>query len=454
MRERAPMGPALAARMGLLAMLAMVSGCSGLIDMVSGLFEDTNKEKLKGERVSVLSMDSRLEPDPALAAVAVRLPRPVINEDWPQAGGYPSHAMQHLALDGALKQLWTASVGEGQSRYGAVLSQPVAAGGRLFALDGRDVVIALDAKNGREQWRNDVKPGADLGHAYGGGLAVAGGRVFVTTGYGQVLALDAAGGKEIWRQQVAAPLRGAPTVADGRVFAVTVDNQLEVLSADDGHRLWTHSGLPETAGLLGAASPAVEGDIVVVPYSSGEIFGLRVENGRPLWTDNLATARPLGALSTLADIRGRPVIDRGRVYAVSHSGRMVAIDLRTGDRVWEQDIGGTHGPWVAGDYIYVLSNDVDLICLMRQDGRVRWASELPHYENMKKKKYPMRWAGPVLAGDRLIVVASTGEAISISPYTGKALGRTEFPDAIFLDPIVADDTLYVLTDEADLIALK
>ena len=160
------------------------------------------------------------------------------------------------------------------------------------------------------------------------------------------------------------------------------------------------------------------------------------------------------ALSTLADIRGRPVIDRGRVYAVSHAGRMVAIDLRTGDRVWEQEIGGTHGPWVAGDYIYVLSNDVDLICLTRQDGRVRWASELPHYENMKRRKYPVRWAGPVLAGDRLIVVASTGEAISLSPYTGQALGRTEFPDSIFLDPIVADDTLYVLTDEADLIALK
>jgi outer membrane protein assembly factor BamB len=441
-------------RIGLVALMVLLGGCDTLSDWASDLFSDTPKEKLKGERVSVLALSRNLEPDAALAAVAVRLPRPVMNADWPQSGGYPSHAMQHLALAGPLKPLWSASIGEGESRYGAVLSQPVLAGGRIFALDSRDVVIALDAKSGREQWRNDVKPGADLGHAYGGGVAAAGDRVFVTTGYAQVLALDAAGGKEIWRQQVASPVRGAPTVADGRVFTVTVDNQLEVLSADDGHRLWSHNGIPETAGLLGSASPAVEGDIVVVPYTSGEIFGLRVENGRPLWSDNLATARPLGALSTLADIRGRPVIDRGRVYAVSHSGRMVAIDLRTGDRVWEQDIGGTHGPWVAGDYIYVLSNDVELICLMRLDGRVRWASALPRFENAKRKKYPIRWAGPVLAGDRLIVVASTGEAISVSPYTGAALGRAEFPDSVFLDPIVANDTLYVLTDEADLIALK
>ncbi len=441
-------------RRGLLWALAVLMPALAGCDTLGSIFADTKKEKLKGERVSVLTLDRRLEPDPALVKTEVRLPRPVRNPEWPQAGGYPSHAMQHLALDGGLQRRWRSSIGEGESRYGAVLSPPVEAGDRVFALDARDIVIAIDAKSGRELWRNDVKPAADLAHAYGGGVATAGGLVFVTTGYGQVLALDAASGKEIWRQSATAPLRGAPTVADGRVFFVTVDNQLEVLSAEDGHRLWTHNGIPEPAGLLGAASPAVDGDIVVVPYTSGEIFALRVENGRPLWTDNLATARPLGALSTLADIRGRPVIDRGRVYAVSHSGRMVSIDLRTGDRVWEQDIGGTHGPWVAGDYVYVLANDVDLLCLLRQDGRVRWASELPRYEDAKRKKDPVRWAGPVLAGDRLIVVASTGEAISISPYTGQALGRAEFPDGVFLDPIVADDTLFVLTNEADLIALK
>jgi outer membrane protein assembly factor BamB len=439
------------ARAGLaLLLVLMLGGC----DWLRSQFQDSDKQTLKGERVSVLTLDRALQPDPSLLRVAVRLPKPVLNADWPEAGGYPSHAMQHLALDGSLHRLWRTSIGVGESRYGAVLSQPVVEGGRIFALDARDMVVALDAKTGHELWRNDVKPDTALSHTYGGGVAAVGGRVYVTTGYGQVLALDAASGKEIWRRQVSAPMRGAPTVADGRVFAVTVENELEALSADDGHRLWTHNGLPETAGLLGAASPAVEGDIVVVPYTSGEIFALRAENGRPLWTDNLATARPLGALSTLADIRGRPVIDRGRVYAVSHSGRMVAIDLRTGDSVWEQDIGSTHGPWVAGDYVYVLANDGDLLCLTRADGRVRWSTELPRYENEKKRENPVRWGGPVLAGDRLVVVGSDGEAISVSPYTGQALGRVEFSDDIFLDPIVANDTLYVLTDDADLIALK
>ncbi len=440
----------LPARAALLVLVLALGGC----DWLGGLFEESNKVHLKGDRISVLGLERRLEPDPKLAASEVRLPPATANADWPQPGGNPSHAMQHLAFAGALHKAWRTGIGDGASRYGRVLSQPIVADGAVFGMDAQDVVVALDAKTGRELWENDVKPDAERDHAFGGGLAAAKGRVFVTTGYGQVLALDAKTGRELWRQQVAAPMRGAPTVADNRVFVITVENQLDVLSAEDGHRLWTHSGIPETAGLLGAASPAVEGDIVVVPYSSGEIFALRTENGRPLWTDNLATARPLGALSTLADIRGRPVIDRGRVFALSHSGRMVAIDLRTGDRVWEQEIGGTHGAWIAGDYIYVLADDVDLLCLQRDDGRVRWAHDLPRYEDAQKKKDPVRWAGPVLAGDKLIVVASNGDALAVSPYTGATVGQFTLPDGVFVDPIVAGGTLYVLTDEADLIALR
>ena len=117
------------------------------------------------------------------------------------------------------------------------------------------------------------------------------------------------------------------------------------------------TAFPRPPACLGGASPAVEGEIVVAAYSSGELFALRVENGRAVWSDNLAAGRSVNAVAGLADIRGRPVIDRGRVFAVSHSGRMAAIDLRSGDRVWEQQIASSHGPWVVGDYVFVLAND-------------------------------------------------------------------------------------------------
>jgi outer membrane protein assembly factor BamB len=432
----------------------LLGGCESAQDWADSILGDTTKPPLPGKRVDVLPLDTKVEIDPQLKTAQVKLPRPEPNTDWPQAGGFPDHAMQHLALTGSLKEIWSKDVGEGSSRYTRITSQPVVAAGRIYGLDGEDIVYALDARTGSSLWTLDTKPANERDNAFGGGAAFADGRLYVTTGYGIVFALDAATGKVIWQHRSDSPFRGGPTVIDGRVLAADIDNQLVALAAVDGHKLWTHNGLPEGADILGTPSPAVAGDTVVVAYSSGELYALRLENGHTEWTDNLATAQPLGALSSLADIRGRPVIDRGRVFAVSHSGRMVSIDLRTGDRVWEQDIGGTQGPWVAGDYLYVLSNEVSLLCLTWKDGKVRWATQLPRYENPEKRRDAIHWVGPVLAGDRLIVIASTGEAFSVSPYTGTPLGTIEFPDGVFIDPVVANNTLYVLTDDASLIALR
>jgi len=423
-------------------------------EWTDSIFGRNEKPPLPGKRIDVLMADKQVEPDPALRSQAVKLPRPASNSEWPDSGGFPDHAMQHLALSGRLDRLWSTDVGEGASRKTRITAQPVVGHGRIYGLDGGDVVFALDATTGNRVWKFETKPNDDADDTFGGGVAVNDGRIFVSTGYGIVYALDAGTGHLIWKHKTEVPFHGPPTAIDGRVLAVNVNNQLIALDAKDGHQLWIHTGLPEGADILGSPAPAVQGDTVVVAYSSGELFALRLENGHTEWTDNLATAQPMGALSSLADIHGRPVIDRGRVFAVSHSGRMVAIDLRTGDRVWEQDIGGTQGPWVAGDYVYVLSNDVTLLCLTWKDGRVRWSTPLPRFDNPEKKRDAIHWVGPVLAGDRLIVVSSTGMGFSVSPYTGKPLGTVDFPDGVFVDPVVANNTLYVLTDNARLIALR
>ncbi|HUC09620.1 MAG TPA: PQQ-binding-like beta-propeller repeat protein [Stellaceae bacterium] len=414
----------------------------------------SKKQPLPGERISVLSLDRQLKPDPALASTPISLPRPVVNRDWPQPGGFPNHAMQHLALPSTLHVAWKTSVGEGSSRYTQVLAQPVVVAGRVYAMDGGSEVSAYDAANGQQIWQVDVTPSNNHGSSFGGGVAYWKGRLYVSSGYARVLALDPKNGKVIWKTDVDAPVRSGPTVTDGRVYVVTVENELIALAADDGRRLWSHSGIPETATLVGSASPAVEGEVVVVGYSSGEIDALTVENGRLLWSDNLASVTPVDAVSALADIRGRPVIDRGRVYGISHAGRMAAIDIRDGERVWEQDIGSSHGPWVAGDYVYVLSNDNELICLTRDGGKVRWLRQLPSYEDEKNKEDPIIWAGPVLGGDRLIVLSSDGWALSVSPYTGNPLGREQIAGDAFVDPVIANDTLYILTDNGELAAYR
>ena len=206
--------------------------------------------------------------------------------------------------------------------------------------------------------------------------------------------------------------------------------------------------------MLGGASPAVDNGIVVVPYTSGQLVALRVENGRILWEESLAAVRRTDVISTLADIRGRPIIDRGRVIAMSHGGQIVAIDLRSGKRVWDRDIGGLESPWVAGDYVFALTNEAEVVCISRNDGRIRWVRGLPRYEDPEDREDPIIWTGPILASDRLIVAGSSGEALAISPYNGKILGVVEMPDGVSVPPVVANGSVYFLADDAELVAYQ
>jgi outer membrane protein assembly factor BamB len=414
----------------------------------------SGKDKLPGERISVLTLEKPVEPDPALTSLEIALPRPAVNKDWAQAGGVPSHNMGHPALPDALAVKWSVGIGEGASRFAQLLNGPVIVDGIVYTMDSRAMITALEADTGKQVWATDITPDNDDSQAWGGGIAYDGGRIFATSGYGQVLALDAKDGSVKWRVPAGSPMRGAPTIAGGRIFIITVDNQLQALSEEDGRKLWDYDAIPEPAQFAGSASPAIDGNAVIATFSSGEVSALRVENGRVIWSDSLSATRRFDSMSTLADIRGRAVIDRDRVYVVSHSGRMAAIDVRSGNRVWEQEVGGIYPPWVAGDFIYVLTSDNQMVCLTRKDGRIRWLTQLDNFGNMEDKEDPLAWAGPILAGDRLIALASNGEVWSISPYTGTVLGHITLPAGSFLPPIVADGTLYLETDEAELMALK
>jgi outer membrane protein assembly factor BamB len=226
------------------------------------------------------------------------------------------------------------------------------------------------------------------------------------------------------------------------------------LSADDGRELWNFQSIAESAGILAPAAVAVSGDTVVAPFSSGELVALRAESGKVLWTDQLARSRRVTPLGAISDISSAPVIDRGRVFAISHGGRLVSIDLRTGERAWTQDIAGVQTPWIAGDYLFVVTVDAQVLCLSRIDGRIKWISELEKFEDPAERDGAIEWSGPVLAGDRLILVNSLGQAVTMSPYTGARLGRLDLPEGTFIAPIVANQILYFVTDDADLIALR
>jgi outer membrane protein assembly factor BamB len=243
-------------------------------------------------------------------------------------------------------------------------------------------------------------------------------------------------------------------VADGRVFAVTLDNQLLALSTGDGRELWTHAGLTEATGIIGGASPAVSGSIVVAPYSSGELFAIRAENGRVLWSESLSPVDRFSSIAALSDIAGRPVIDRDLVIATSHAGRSAAIELRRGGPAWEISAGGPADPWVAGETVFLLTGDARLLAIARADGRVRWVQQLQRYEDEEDKTGPISWAGPVLAGGQLYVVGSRGQMLALSPADRSVSATYDLPGGSRIAPVIADGTLLVVTQSGQLVAYR
>ena len=407
-----------------------------------------------GVRVPILSkIESGTKVDEGMSALDVVLPVAEANSDWEQAGGTASKSYGHLVLAEAPRKLWTARIA-GSSPKQRLAAAPVIGGGKLYVMDTEGLVHAFDAKTGHQAWEDAFRLPMATASVFGGGAAYNDGKVFITTGLGEVAAIDAADGKVIWRVKPAGPLRGSPTIAFGGVYVMTQDNQIIALNVADGSQLWSESASVAQTGVFGVAAAAAGQGTIVAGYSSGELVAYRYENGRQLWSDALARTSIATSVSTLTDIDADPIIERGRVYALGQGGRMAAYELVTGQRVWELNLAGISTPAVAGDWIFTLTDEAKLLCIAKVTGKVRWIAQMKAYRSVKKKKGPIFWTGPVLAGDHLWMANSEGELLAATVTDGAVKRHAKLGAPVTLAPVVAGGMLYVLDDSGHITAFR
>ena len=408
-----------------------------------------------GERIAVLAGETDVSVDPATAALPMALPAPVVNPQWAQSGGDASKTLGHVALPPSIAQAWAVSIGRGTSLTARLAAAPVVAEGRVYTIDTTATVRAFDAQGGGQVWSSQfgLEKGNDAA-LFGGGLAYADGRIFATNGLGFVGAFDASTGALIWQVRPGGPLRGAPTVAGNALYVMSQDNQIYSLSLADGSRNWNQAATLEIAGVFGVASPAVAQGTIVAGFSSGELNAYRYENGRIVWQDALARTSIRTSVSSLSDIDADPVIDNGQVIAIGQGGRMVALELITGQRMWELNLAGIATPWVAGDWVFVVTDDAKLMAIARATGKIRWITQLPQFRREKSKSGPISYVGPLLAGGRLVVANNQGAMLFVDPTTGAVQGQTDLRTSVTLPPVVANNMLYVLDDDGRLHAFR
>ena len=405
------------------------------------------KTALPGKRVAVLTTEDQIGGRIEGATGSISIPAQNGPSEWATPGGTASNAPGHLPLAGSLRTLWTADAGTGSSFAGKLTAPPIVHQGRVYVMDASSHVSAYAAAGGGRAWSVRATPdGESESKAFGGGIAAESGRVFAVTGYGTAVAFDAGSGAKVWEKKLGAPFHTAPTVADGRLFASNIDGLVFSLAVADGSTLWTYHGVPQqAAALLTGTRPAVSGDLVIVPFTSGDMAALKVDSGAQVWIDSLSGAHSSSALSSLSD-PSSPVAQGGSVYAVSRSGRLISDIEGTGVRAWSMNLNGVETPWVAGDAIYVVDLTGRLVAINRASGEVRWAAKLPGNAKV--------WSGPVLAGGKLWLASSKGALVGVDPTTGKTEAQRDLGAPVYIAPIVADNKMFVLTDHAGLIAIE
>jgi len=422
-----------------------------------------------GQRISLLELNDQLKVSDALKGQDFFLPAPAPQAEWPLAGGTLEQSVENVDAAPDFRVAWKRNFGLKSGAHAHVMAPPIMAAGKVFVMDAGATVSAHDAQTGAELWRTNLKPTSkgkskrdrsrDDKDAFGGGLAFADGKLYVASGFRLVAQLDPNTGQVSWVTRTDAPLHDAPTVADGRVYVVDVDDELLTYDAASGTPDWTHQALTEPARMLVDSSPAVSNGTLVASFASGELVAMRSDNGTELWNQPLSRTTRTNALSEIRDIAGRPVIYKGEVFAMSHADVLADTDLRTGTVRWQLPLSGATSPWPAGDVVFAVGLDGTVICAARDSGQLYWTTDLNAPGLAKKGKKPPKrsravWSSPILASNRLITVSDSGEAVAINAKTGVVEQRLKIGDDVLLGPIAAGGTIYVASQQADLIAIR
>jgi len=427
--------------LGVLALSVMLTGCGSVTDFAGNVNPFNREKTLPGEREPVFD-----GADPAAVATsqAASVGSASGGQTWTTAGGGLTNDPGNVAISVSGSRAWRTHVGtSGRGLTSSALrisARPVSDGSRIYIYKPNGEVVALSTAGGRV-WTQNLRPEGERDIGPGGGLAVADGVVYAATSYREVVALESGSGRVIWRAEVDTPPRGAPVAGAGHVFVVSQSNDVFALSQSDGELAWTYSGIEETAGLLSAANPAISGNRVIVPFSSGEIMAIDIKKGEPDWIDGVARGFRTLALSGLADVSASPVVAGNSVYATGVAGRTVAVDAKTGQRRWEQDLGSVHTPVVSGSALFMVDLDDRMVALSQKSGETLWATSLPR---PTKKKRRRNWAGPVLANGALVAFSSDGQIAMVDAASGKIMNTQRTNVDVFVTPIVAGGRIIVL----------
>ncbi|MBR6356115.1 MAG: PQQ-binding-like beta-propeller repeat protein [Alphaproteobacteria bacterium] len=415
----------------------------------------TTKEIPQGTRIAVLEAATTLKPDVADGAGRIQTAASVDIANWLQPDVNAQHVIPNAKIGVEFQRQWKSDFGAGASKREILMAKPLVKGNVLYTLDADGALSAFNLADGEKLWRVELMSENKYAVATsmkGVGLTMQNDTIFITMGFGSVVAVKAKDGTKIWEQNLRAPLRIAPTYAAGKVFVQNINNRFFALDALNGEILWDYDIAMENTTLVGGASAAYSPalDVAITGFSNGEIQAFGATIGTPLWSDNLVANRQAYSSTALHTVKASPVVEGETVYALGTADVLTAIDIRSGSRRWEKEIGGTQTPLLSGNTLFVVANTHDLVALDKSNGNILWATAL----NLGKKADDITVYAPIMLNDRLLVTLSDGRVMLFDAKSGKKINELDLKEDFNSAPIVAQGYVLFTTRNAKIIAYK
>lgn len=336
-------------------------------------------------------------------------------------------------------ELWSANSGTGPGRQYLKLV-PVLHGNTIYVVDTRGRVRALAQDSGQERWRTNLDMETTGGAGFGDDL------VLVASRKGVVVALEPGKGQVMWQAQVGSEVLAPPAAESGVVVVQSVDGRLSGFAAATGKRLWGVDRSEPALSLRGTATPVIVGGVVLTGFASGKILAIGLQNGRVLWETPVAQPQGRSEIERLIDV-DVPVLVVGRMLlAAAYQGKIVAVDMEGGRLLWSREIS-THSALTAdGTNVYVSDARANVIALDLRSGTTVWKQD---------KLALRRLSAPVVTGSSVAVADFEGYVHWLAREDGRFLARARAAHAAILaSPIADGDTLYVNTQNGQLVALR
>lgn len=338
-----------------------------------------------------------------------------------------------------IKKLWSHGVGNGQGD-GFYKIQPAISGDTIYIAAADGDVEAFERRSGDSIW--DV----ELDLPLSGGVGVYGEALLLGSSDGFVIKVDANSGEVQWTTRLNGEVMSTPQSNGSMVLAHTLDGKLQGLDFATGEVVWTYDSNVPVLTLRGSSPPVVNGNVAYVGFANGRVQAFDIATGGILWDVRVAIPQGRSEIERVVDIDGTMSLLGGELYVASYQGRIVAINVSDGRKLWQNNVSSFSGVSQGFGNVYVADEDGTVTAYQRSGQGVRWQQAALAYRGLSR---------PTPVSSYLAVGDKEGYVHVLSQVDGEFVGRVKADgDGVRADMLGEDNILYVYGNSGDLIAYE